>query len=307
MVPSNANLVSERPSVARPRFQRIEAIVNAASGSVGPGAAEALSQAIAAHGYACNLSTPSPAELSGAISAAVDAGPDLLVILGGDGTARLAAERCGPDGPLLAALPGGTLNMLPQILYGALPWREALEAALNEGIERPICGGRVGGRAFYVAAVLGAPALWSAAREAVRAGKILRAWRRGEYALRRMFGGKVHYRLDRLHGREAEALVLISPIISKTLTDESTLEVAELDVRSATELFRLAFHGLAGDWRGDPGVTVYAAVHGRAFARRPIPCILDGELLLLSRSVEFEFQPRAFRALALAGAAGPVL
>src|SRR5258708_39918848 len=139
MVPSNDNLVSEAPVAARPRFQRIEAIVNAASGSVGPGAAEALAEMIAAHGYACHLVTPPPADLSAAIAAAVDAAPDLLIVLGGDGTARLAAERCGPDGPLLAALPGGTLNMLPQILYGALPWREALEAALTEGIGRPMC------------------------------------------------------------------------------------------------------------------------------------------------------------------------
>jgi diacylglycerol kinase family enzyme len=307
MVPANDNLVSETPVAARPRYDRIEAIVNAASGSVGPGAAEALAEVIAAHGCAYNLATPAPAELSAAISSAVEAGPDLLVVLGGDGTARLAAERCGPDGPLLAALPGGTLNMLPHILYGALPWREALEAALRDGVERPICGGRVEGRSFYVAAVLGGPALWSAAREAVRAGNIIRAWRRGVYALRRSFSGRVHYVLDGAPPREAEALVLISPTISRTMPVASSLEVVELDLRSALEVFRLAFHGLVGDWRRDPGVTVYAATHGRAFARRSIPCILDGELLLLSRSAEFEFQPRAFRALALPEAGGPVL
>jgi diacylglycerol kinase family enzyme len=293
--------------VPRPRLQRIEAIVNAASGSVGPGAAQVLAGVIAAHGYTLNLATPTPAELGGAIASAVNAAPDLLVVLGGDGTARLAAESCGPDGPLLAALPGGTLNMLPRVLYGMRPWREALEAALAEGIERPICGGRVDGRAFYVAAVLGAPALWSAAREAIRAGNLVRAWRRGAYALRRTFTGRVHYRLDGLPRREAEALVLISPIISKAMTAEASLEVVELDVHNATEMFRLAFNGLVGDWRRDPGVTVYAAVHGRAVARRPIPCILDGELLLLKRSADFGFQPRAFRALALAEAGGPVL
>ena len=134
MVSSVENLVPEQPVAARPRLQRIEAIVNAASGSVGAGAAAALAEVIASHGYACNLATPSPAQLGEAITAAVDAAPDLLVVLGGDGTANLAAERCGPDGPLLAALPGGTMNMLPRILYGALPWRAALEAALTDGI-----------------------------------------------------------------------------------------------------------------------------------------------------------------------------
>ncbi|HLZ83614.1 MAG TPA: diacylglycerol kinase family protein [Caulobacteraceae bacterium] len=307
MVTSDDIRVSETRPAARPRIQRIEAIVNAASGNVGPGAAEALAQLIAAHGYACKLATPSPAELNAAIASAVDAAPDLLVILGGDGTAREAAERCGPDGPLLAALPGGTLNLLPHILYGALSWREALEAALSEGVERPICGGRVEGRSFYVAAILGAPALWGAAREAVRAGKIRQAWRRGVYALRRSFTGRVHYRIDGLPRREAEALVLISPTMSKAVGAGSCLEVVELDVHNAIEMFRLAFNGLVGDWRCDPGVSVHAAVHGRAAARRPIPCILDGELLRVGRSAKFDFQPRAFRALALPGGGGPLL
>lgn len=307
MASSADNLVSAAPAAARPRLQRIEAVVNAASGSVGPGAAKILAEVIAAHGYACNLATPAPAALSGAIGAAVSAAPDLLVVLGGDGTARYAAERCGPDGPLLAALPGGTLNLLPHILYGALPWREALEAALNEGIEKPICGGRVEGRSFHVAAVLGAPALWSAAREAVRAGNLRKAWRRGLYALRRTFTGRVHYRIDGESHRAAEALVLISPMMSKAMPDARSLEVVELDLHDALEVFRLAFNGLVGDWRRDPGVTICAGVRGRAAARRSIPCILDGELLLLKRRVEFQFQPRAFRALALAEAGGPML
>jgi diacylglycerol kinase family enzyme len=307
MVPANVNPAFEAPILERPRLQRIEAVVNAASGSVGQGAAAALAEVIAAHGYACNLATPAPADLNRAICSAVDAGPDLLVVLGGDGTASLAAERCGPAGPLLAALPGGTLNMLPRILYGALPWREALESALNEGVERPISGGRVDGRSFYVAAILGAPALWSAAREAVRAGKLVRAWRRSAYALRRAFSGRLSYKLDGIGRREAEALVLINPAISRATSGPPSLDVVECDMHNAMEMFRLAFHGLIGDWRGDPGVTVYPAIHGRVVARRHIPCILDGELMLLGRGVEFQFQPRAFRALALAGAGGPVL
>jgi len=307
MVSSVENLVPEQPVAARPRLQRIEAIVNAASGSVGAGAAAALAEVIASHGYACNLATPSPAQLGEAITAAVDAAPDLLVVLGGDGTANLAAERCGPDGPLLAALPGGTMNMLPRILYGALPWRAALEAALTDGIERPMSGGRVDGRAFHVAAILGAPALWSAAREAVRAGNLVRAWRRSAFALRRSFSGRVRYQLAGMPRREAEALVLINPVATKIMMSEPSLEVAELDVHNALEMFRLAFNGLVGDWRRDPGITVYAAAHGRAVARRPIPCVLDGELLLLSRSPEFHFRPRAFRALAPAGAGDSVL
>ena len=56
---------------------------------------------------------PGPAA---AVRAAVDAAPDLLIVLAGDGTARLAAELCGLDGPLVAPMAGGTLNMLPHAL-----------------------------------------------------------------------------------------------------------------------------------------------------------------------------------------------
>ncbi|MBV9509133.1 MAG: diacylglycerol kinase family lipid kinase, partial [Caulobacteraceae bacterium] len=176
---------------------------------------------------------PEPGEVEAAVRDAAAAGPDLLVILAGDGTARLAAEICGADGPLIAPLPGGTLNMLPRALYGDAPWREALAAALDHGVERRVCGGRVGGHAFYVAAILGSPALWGHAREAVRAGRFAEALRRMGYALRRAFHGEIHYRLDRRRRGEAEALILISPTISKAMRDKAALEAAVLEVSSA--------------------------------------------------------------------------
>lgn len=304
---SRENCPPIAPAPNRPRLRKIRAVVNAASGSVGPTDARAVEQAIAAHGYQLTMATPGRGELEAAIRSAVDSAPDLVVVLGGDGTARLAAERCGPNGPLLAALPGGTLNMLPHMLYGPLPWAKALEAALTEGVERPICGGRVNGQVFFVAAVLGEPALWSAAREAVRAGDLRRAWRKGAYALRRAFTGRIHYRLDGKPSADAEALVLISPTVSKGLDGDAGLEVVKIDARNAQEMFRLAFRGLAGDWRADPTVQLSVARRGAARARRPIPCILDGELTRMSSRVEFSFQPKGFRALALPGDHGAVL
>ena len=80
------------------------------------------------------------------IAAAVDAAPDLLIVLAGDGTACAAATRCGAEGPLVAPLAGGTMNMLPHALYGAKPWQEGLRDALTEGVVRPVSGGVVGGQ-----------------------------------------------------------------------------------------------------------------------------------------------------------------
>ena len=44
--------------------------------------------------------------------------PEMLVVLGGDGTIRTAAEACTGTDTYLLPLAGGTLNMLPRALYG---------------------------------------------------------------------------------------------------------------------------------------------------------------------------------------------
>ena len=292
------------PPAGRPRLRRLAAVVNSASGGVGPGAAAALASLVSRQGLELTLAEPAPGEIEAAVRAAVDAAPDLLVILAGDGTARRAAELSGPDGPLIAPLAGGTMNVLPHALYGAQPWAAALAKILERGVERMVCGGRVDGRAFYVAAILGAPALWGSVREAIRAGRFDKAGRGIRYALSRAFSGDLHYALDGNPSRQTEALVLITPTVSTALPGEAAaLEAASVDIRGADQAVGLAFNGLTGDWRRDPRVSVQTCDRGHARARRPIPCILDGEIQSVGRHVDFAFEPRAFRALVPAGGA----
>jgi diacylglycerol kinase family enzyme len=293
------------PTVSPPRLRTIAAVINPASGGVGPGAAEEVAVLVAEYGVSLTLAAPEPSGLEAAVRAAVESAPDLVLVLAGDGTARTAAELAGPDGPLVAPLAGGTLNLLPHALYGTEPWREVLPRLLQTGVERPAPGGRVGERAFYVAAILGAPALWAPAREAVRAGRPLEALRRASLALRRAFTGRIRYSLDGGPAKAAEALVLISPAISRKLEGTMALEAAALDLHSAHEAFRLAVNGLIGDWRRDPGVTARPCQRGQVSARHAIPAILDGEIERLGRSVSFEFLPRAFRALVPPDAEAP--
>ncbi|HEY2481475.1 MAG TPA: hypothetical protein VGI30_04675 [Caulobacteraceae bacterium] len=77
----------------------------------------------------------------------------------------------------------------------------------------------------------------------------------------------------------------------------AALEAASLDIRGPDQAVGLAFNGLTGDWRRDPHVSVEICERGHARARRPIPCILDGEIQPVGREVDFSFEPRAFRAL----------
>ena len=56
---------------------------------------------------------------------------EVLIVLGGDGTIRTAAEACAEKGPYLIPLPGGTMNILPRALYGDVSWEDALKNALT--------------------------------------------------------------------------------------------------------------------------------------------------------------------------------
>jgi len=278
----------------------VEVVANVASGGVGataPADAEAI---FAEFGVAARVRAPAASEIEAELRAAVAAEPDLLVILAGDGTARAAAEIAGPDGPMIAPLPGGTMNMLPHAVYGVRPWREALRLALEGGVERPLGGGHVEGHRFLVAAILGPPALWAPAREAARHRKARLALVRAQRALRRAFTGRLRYSLDGGEREKAEALVLMCPIASKVMRDEApALEAAALNVRGAGEAVRLGINAIVRDWRQDPAVEDRPCRVARVWSAQAIPALLDGEMVQLSPLTEVAFEPNICRVLAL--------
>lgn len=279
-------------------FKRVAAVVNPAAGGAEPGAVAEVERILAEHGAPGVIRTPGDEGLEACLTAALDTGPDLLVIVAGDGTARAGAEMAGPTGPLLAPLPGGTMNMLPHALYGDRDWRTALADSLADGVEKPVSGGEVEGRAFYVAAILGSPALWAEAREAARHGDVGRALDRARRALRRAFSGRLRFSLDGSPRAKAEALALLCPLVSSALADdEGYLEADAIDPAGALDIFRLGFHAALGDWRADRTVNVSRARQGRAWASGRIPAVLDGEPVRLGPVADFRFRPVAFRAL----------
>jgi diacylglycerol kinase family enzyme len=284
--------------IPKVRIRRVEAIVNPLSGGVGPGAADALQRILAQYGFAVRVCEAEGKDLPPAVRAAVDAGPDVIIVLAGDGTAAMAARRAGAHGPLVMPLPGGTMNMLPHAIYGALGWEQALALGLDKGSPRSVSGGLVEGRPFYVGAIMGAPALWARAREAIRKGRLDLALSRARHAVGRAFTGSLHYRIaGGPHGR-AEALALFCPLVSRTMHAEEAFEVAAMDVKNAGDAFRLGVRYLTSDWRKDPAVVLHEARQVKASARGSIPAILDGESFRLPRHTTVDFVPEAFRTLA---------
>ena len=198
------------------------------------------------------------------------------------------------------------MNMLPFALHGRGSWEEVLNRTLARGTPKDISGGELDGRPFYVAAIIGAPAMWAKAREAVRKHDLKRAWMRTIHALKNAFGGRLWFSLEDEPRRRAEALTLMCPLCSTAVAcEEQALEAAVLDVHGATDAIRLGFAMVTGDWRRDPAVATRLIRTGKVWARRRVTAILDGETVRFDHNVDVCFVPVAFRALVAEGPREP--
>ena len=233
------------------------------------------------------------------LKAAVDAAPDVLITLAGDGTVRAAAELIGQDGPILVPLPGGTMNMMPHAVYGQRSWQDALRLALEEGRERDLGGGCIDGHRFLCAAILGSPARLAPAREAARSGNLVEAFGKMRHAVQRAFTGRLRYQLDGAERAKAEALVLICPIASKVMSaDDPMLEAAALNPSGAGEILRLGLNALVRDWRIDPSVEDQFCRRAKVWSAQGIPALLDGEIVRLPSVIDVRYDPKVCRVLA---------
>lgn len=284
------------------RLRKVEAVINPLAGSVGPSALAEMQALLADHGLTAQVRASEPHDLAKTLQLALDHSPDLLIVLAGDGTARAACEMAGEQGPLVAPLPGGTMNLLPKALYGARDWKTALVDSLTEGVARDVSGGEINGRRFFVGAMLGWPALWARAREAAREGQLHLAWRRTQSAWRRAFTGHVHFALDGHSAEKADAVSLMCPLVSRGMQVETAIEVAALNPAGLKDALRVGIRALVGDalgdWRDDPAVDMGSCRQARVWTRGELPAWMDGEPTKLPNQVSISFHPKAFRALA---------
>lgn len=224
---------------------------------------------------------------------------DVIIVLGGDGTARAAAELAPRGGPPLVLLPGGTLNILPKALYGDRSWPEALKAALESGEIRRLPLGRANGEAFYVAAFFGGATMLVHAREAVRAGKPLAAWRRLRIAMRRSFTRSLRARKGAERMRKVEALGVLLPSFSGGL-EADDLEWVRLDARHILDLARVSLRAMTAAWRNDPAVEIANTRSGDVDAAFGyVHATLDGEPRRFYARVHVRYDPNGPRVLAL--------
>lgn len=303
----NRNTGEEVPLPYDLHGARIGALLNRASGSCDAAAEETMASILAAAGIAvAELHCVAGAEVETALARLAKAPLDTLIVLGGDGTIRSAAETCSRSGMRFIALPGGTMNMLPRGLYGERTWQEALRDTLAAPCEVAIGGGETDGHRFFCGAIFGTPAHWAEAREALRMRRVRDAMARALQAWRRTFSAQVRYDFGPGGTGKALAVAVLCPLISRAMpSDAPAFEAAALNPHDVGEAFGLALRGLMSDWRRDANVTTVAARDIAVAARRPIPALLDGEMVRLDTIAQIRFVPEAFRALVPEGS--PVL
>jgi diacylglycerol kinase family enzyme len=287
------------PEPARAIAPGAKALVffNEKAGSVGPADREKLVEALAAADFSQTALIDAEKISADLFKHAKDF--DVIIVLGGDGTARAAAELAPRDGPPLILLPGGTLNILPKALYGDLAWPEALAAALERGVVKKLPVGRANDEPFYVAALFGGTTQLVHVREAVREGKPVTAWRRFRIALKRSFVRDLRARTGRERMRKIEAIGVLLPSFSGGL-EADDLEWVRLDARHIIDFARVSFRALTTAWRNDPAIEITRTNSGDIEAMLGyVHATLDGEPRRFYSRVHVKYDPRGPRVLAL--------
>jgi diacylglycerol kinase family enzyme len=297
-------MTSSRPvgiSETRARFElkgkRIGILLNTSSGSYDVKAEDDLETSLVAAGLQSVHTWCGPGgNIDTALREVVRNELDVLIVLGGDGTIRAAAEACG-GGPLLMPLPGGTMNRLPKVLYGAHPWRQALRATLAAPVVQLVHGGSVSGHLFCVSAIFGGPTRMAEAREAMREHNLAKAIEKGMAALRRARSTDLHYRFGAQEG-VAEIVAVRCPLVTRLLDpEEVVLEAVAIKLEGPVDALGLVLNAAFRDWRDDPTFARAKLGSIDISSDQSIPALLDGEPFTLGDLAHVDLVLGAFKAL----------
>jgi diacylglycerol kinase family enzyme len=278
---------------------KVGAVINTSSGGCDSGSEAEMLDIFKSAGVAdCKIWSGKSDQIERAFVEAAMHKPEMLVVLGGDGTIRTAAEACSGTDTYLVPLPGGTLNMLPRALYGDVPWQTALKSTLADPSVKTLSAGRTGDQPFFVAAIVGAPALWMEARESIRKRDIVDAVEKSAVAFQAMFDTKIRYSISPKANGEAEVLAIICPLVSQEMSEaDQGLEAAVIDVENAAQLLRLATAAAFGTWRDNERVTLTKTCQVTVQSNKDIPLFLDGEKVRAGNIAEITWVARAVNVL----------
>jgi len=257
-----------------------------------------------------NFASVAPQDLEKAFDDAFAQEPDVVVVFGGDGTAREAAKRALATQIPIAPLPGGTMNVLPRLVFG----HADLEQAIQDLPTCKITGldtGVVGGQPFFLSAAFGFAGPLARLRESMRPPRRIREVGSAALTAMRALGpslrGGVKWRRAGAKWHHAQTLVVALGSMERVLTPEEQevhtgerLQAAALRLTSIWDVAKLGGDAVRlRDWRELNQLTLVSArrVEVELRSKRPL-AVLDGEPVRLSHATEITVSEGALPVLA---------
>lgn len=286
----------------------VAVLANRSSGFGGKGsrAVDAIVAAISSRGVYPRVFMGRGGRLQEAIAACREHAPDVVVVIGGDGTILAAAEAFAGTATALAVVPQGTVNQLARDLLIPLDPAQAI-AALATGEQRSIDVGMVNDQAFLCTSVIGPLAKLQRYREEARGrvGATLVSFLRTGLKAMTLRPARLAIRDGRSAWTEETRGVIVSvnplaEIVSRVpfreRLDAGLLAVYAARERGTLTLFRLAAAIFAGRARRDPDIgyreTPVLAIDAR---REWLTILNDGEIRRVRTPLRFEVRPGALK------------
>lgn len=302
-VPAAAN---DARSPQTTQQQHYIVVVNNSAGSSSKFNAETLR--VASPEATFDIESVAPEALETAFNKAFAAKPTAVIVVGGDGTARTAAVRAVQTGIPIIPMPGGTMNVLPKIIFGHDDMARAM-ADIARLKPQALDVGRVGGELFFLSVAFGLAGPMARVREAARSKNKFKRMLESGSAFFRSIGPslrhRVRWRKPNDKWRKVHSLVIAIGDMDRILAPDnadhgSRFEVALLKVHSIWQIIAFAAAFIAGDWRKSERVKLVRArsVELKLPGRRPL-AVLDGEPMRLSHAGEVTLERNALPVLAL--------
>lgn len=277
---------------------KVTALINPLSGGVGADGAALMTESLERLGIMdAEVRTLEPEALDRQIADYAKAGPDFLIVWGGDGTLRTALAQSGPEGRGLILLPGGTMNLLLRWIHGEKGWETILADVIASPKPRTLPAGRIAGQDFYCALLAGAPAVLAEARESLRRGDIVHSMTKSGEAMEALQSIHLHARFSAGVGFSVGSLPTTSVIGAMVgpLSSGPGMEIAALADASTATALGVVWASLMGDWRDSASLRMVSAdtlVIDRE-EDEAIPLLLDGEPVDIDGQISVTFIPAA--------------
>lgn len=281
-------------------------VVNSNAGSSSKFSEEALKAASPDATF--DILSVAPENLDSALDKAFGAKPAAVIVVGGDGTARTAAVRAVQTGVPIIPMPGGTMNVLPKIVFGHGDMARAI-ADIPRLRAKALDVGRVSGEMFFLSAAFGLAGPMARLREATRSehkfDRVCKAAGALLKSIRPSLQCRVRWRTSSQKWRNAHSLIVaigdIERILSPDGEDHGTrLEVAALKLRSVWQMFAFGAAFVSGAWRNSKNLKIVRTREVEIVlpSKRPL-IVLDGEPVRVSRVGTVTLERGALPVLAL--------